>query len=61
MQKEIRIVLEEKQNEDGSVGLDTRLETKGDINPYELLGILRFFEKDIWVSLATQSKTKKTD
>ena len=60
MEKEIRIIFEEKSKDDGELGFVVKIETKGTISPYELLGILRYYEKHLFMSIAQNSEVKQT-
>lgn len=58
--KEIKITFEQTQNEKGEYEIQTELETQGNVSPFELLGLLRHFEKQVFIRISTSSQSQST-
>lgn len=59
MEKKIIITINQSMDAEENYAIATELSTEGAVSPFELLGILRHFEKQVWMRIATREKDLK--
>lgn len=59
MEKKIIITINQSVSAEDDYAIQTELLTEGSVSPFELLGILRHFEKQIWMRISMAEKDSK--
>jgi hypothetical protein len=59
MEKKIIITINQSMDAEHNYAIQTELTTEGAVSPFELLGILRHFEKQVWMRISSAEKDFK--